>query len=146
MMPSDVRWPDVSVLTPWRMTTRYVPRVPATGRSRVAKMTAAPLLHRDRVAARLRARSLLDEQKLAAGVVDAVAAENKDHLQRKREVAVDILMQAVIAAGDVRQQERRRPRLPRRMTFAQERIERRRIGGRRFLSCGVRLLPDRGWL
>src|SRR5437667_3787280 len=64
---------------------------------------------RDRhcVPTRLRAWTLLEQQELAAGVIDSGAAQDEHDLQRKRELAVDVLMQTVVAAGVVRQQQRR---------------------------------------
>ena len=42
MMPRVCRRPLRKRLTPWRMVTRYEPRVPATGRWFTAKITASP--------------------------------------------------------------------------------------------------------
>src|SRR5207244_13597441 len=69
-------------------------------------------LEDDDLAARLGPRPLLDEQNLAARVVRAPAREHARHLQRKGERAVEILVQAVVAAGRVAEEERGGPRLP----------------------------------
>src|SRR5436309_1553845 len=70
------------------------------------------LLGGDRLAARLRARPLLDQQEVATLVVDAPAAQEAGDLQWKGDVAVQILVQAVVSAGFVMQQKRRRLGLP----------------------------------
>jgi hypothetical protein len=62
--------------------------------------------------ARLYARALLDEQVLAAREVSATPAERARHLEREGERAVEILMQAVVPADRVAQEERCRPPLP----------------------------------
>ena len=60
-----MRAPEVTVLTPWRIVTRYVA---AAGHRALAgrEDQAGALLQRQRVAARLRSRPLFDEQELAA--------------------------------------------------------------------------------
>ena len=85
---------------------------------------ARSLLDRERMPARLRARPLLDEQEFAAAVIDVASAQGEDHLQRERQVAIEILMQAVVATRGVRQQQRRRPRLASRVALLQEFVER----------------------
>src|SRR5947208_12906923 len=77
--------------------------------------------------ARLRARPLLHQQQLAAGVVDAESAQYEHHLQRKRELAVDVLVKTVVAAGAIGEKERGGTALPRLVALFQKRIERRRI-------------------
>ena len=74
-------------------------------------MTASPCAERDDLAARLRARALLDEQELAAREVRPGTAEQHRDLERERDRAVEVLVQAVVAAGGVAQQQRRRPLL-----------------------------------
>src|SRR3989441_1362115 len=69
------------------------------------------LLECDRLAARLLARSLLDEKKIAARVVGAAPAQDTGELQGEGDLAVQILVQAVVAADLVTQEERRRFRL-----------------------------------
>src|SRR5215469_14067012 len=64
-------------------------------------------------ASRLRARPLLDEQKFAAGEVLFRRAERHRQLQRKYQIAVEVLVQAVVVPGPVFEHERRRPLLPR---------------------------------
>src|SRR2546428_5614734 len=85
---------------------------------------ARSLLDRERMPARLRARPLLDEQEFAAAVIDVASAQGEDHLQRERQVAIEILMQAVVATRGVRQRQRRRPRLASRLALLQEFVER----------------------
>src|SRR5690349_8170321 len=46
----------------------------------------------------LSARLLLDQQKFSAFPVAALLAQKKNHLQRKGDFAVNILMQAVVSA------------------------------------------------
>src|SRR5213082_423915 len=97
MMPRLRRSPEWRRLTPWCTVTRNQPRAPFTGRCRFGKITARPLL---------------DEQDLAAGVVDADLTQHARHLERKGKRAVEVLVEAVVAAGLVAEQEGRRPRLP----------------------------------
>ena len=66
----------------------------------------------DRVPHRLRPRALLDEQKIAAGIVLFGLAQEADKLQRERQFAVEILVQAVVAARLIVQEQRRRLTLP----------------------------------
>src|SRR5262245_56775562 len=66
----------------------------------------------DRGAARLHARALLGEQELAARVLLALARQHDRDLEREGERAVDVLVEAVVVAGLVVEQERRGPRLP----------------------------------
>jgi hypothetical protein len=67
---------------------------------------------RNDLGARLHARALLGEHELAAGKVGAGPRQQQRDLQRKDVLAVEILVQAVVVAFAVLQQERRRPRLP----------------------------------
>ena len=83
------------------------------------------LLGGDRLAARLGARPLLEEQEIAARVVHAAAREEARQLERKHDVAVEVLVEAVIASGLVVEQERRRLGLP---APPAERLERREVG------------------
>src|SRR5262249_57466212 len=69
------------------------------------------LLGGDRFAARLRPRPLLDQQEIPALVVDAAAAQEARELQREHHVAVEILVQAVVAPRLVLQQQCSRFRL-----------------------------------
>src|SRR3989454_1789882 len=66
------------------------------------------LLGRHGFAARLGARPLLDQQELAAGVVDARAGEEAGELQGEDDVAVEVLVEAVVAPRLVVEQERGR--------------------------------------
>src|SRR5262250_364815 len=65
------------------------------------------LLGGDRLAPRLRARPLLDEEEVAALVIHAPTAEERGDLERKGDVAVEVLVQAVVAADLVVQEQRR---------------------------------------
>ena len=66
---------------------------------------------RDDLSAALHARPLLGQDELTAGEVGAWFGEESRHLNRKREVAIEILVEAVEVARDVLQQERRWTRL-----------------------------------
>jgi hypothetical protein len=77
----------------------------------LAKTTPSPAAGATAVRARLAARALLEEQQLAALVVAAGLRERNDDLQRKRQGAVEILVQAVVVAGVVAQQQRCGPAL-----------------------------------
>ena len=59
----------------------------------------------------LRARPLLDEQELPAFEVEAGTAEEHDHLHGEGDGAVHVLVQAVVPAGFVAQEQRRGPAL-----------------------------------
>jgi len=59
------------------------------------------------VADGLRPRPLLHQQEIAAGVVGARLAQKADELQRKRAIAVKVLVQAVVAARFIVQQQGR---------------------------------------
>src|SRR5687767_5716646 len=56
------------------------------------------LLERQGLTSRLRTRPLLDEQELAAVVLLAPPRQETGHLQRERDRAVEVLVQAVVAA------------------------------------------------
>jgi len=65
-------------------------------------------VERDRFAARLCPRPLLYQQQFSAFEVATALAEHARELERKRDVAVQILMQAVVAALFVTKDQRRR--------------------------------------
>src|SRR5512146_680619 len=65
------------------------------------------LLQANGVAHRLGSRPLLDQQQLPAGEFLVPPRQAKDHLKRKDDLAVDILVEAVVVAGDIAQQQRR---------------------------------------
>src|SRR5437667_2146493 len=71
-----------------------------------------PALEDDDLGARLRARPLLDEEYLATRVVHAPAGEHAGELEGEGERAVEVLVQAVVAAGRVAEEKRGGPRLP----------------------------------
>src|SRR5437867_1630843 len=95
------------------------------------------LLGGDRLPPRLRSRSLLHQQEVPAGVVDAASAQEASELERKHDVAVEVLVQAVVAARLVVEQERRRLGLAAPAADRLEAVEGRRMHGRR----GQRGLP-----
>src|SRR5258708_23624361 len=64
-------------------------------------------IERDRLAARLRTRALLDEQQFPAFEIAPAPAERAGELKRKGNLAVQILMQAVVAALLVAKDQRR---------------------------------------
>ena len=106
MIPSAIRDPAVIVLRRGgaRLDShRASPRPAARGSRRPRPPPARGL---DRVAARLRARPLLDEQKLAALVVLTRTAQTKNDLPGNRHLAVDVLVQAVVSACLVGEKER----------------------------------------
>src|SRR6185437_14029144 len=57
---------------------------------------------------RLPARALLDQDEGAAGEILLGRREQDGRLQRKDMLAIDVLVQAIIVAGVIAQQERRR--------------------------------------
>ena len=69
------------------------------------------LRERHDLGARLHARALLGQHELAAGEILARRRQQHRRLQRKDVLAIEILMQAVVVARPVLQQQRRRPRL-----------------------------------
>src|SRR5207253_10911645 len=71
----------------------------------------------------LRARPLLDQQELTAREVNARATQQHRHLQRTHQVTVEILVEAVVVAGPVPEDERRRQPLAGGVTAAQEAVE-----------------------
>ena len=70
--------------------------------------------------AALHARPLLGQREFAAGEVAARLRQQDRDLDRKGEVAVEVLVQAVEVAGDILQQQRRRARLAGRVAALQE--------------------------
>jgi hypothetical protein len=76
----------------------------------------------DHVSTRLLPRPALDEHELAAGEV-ADGAQERDSLQGEGDVAVDILVEGVVAALAVAQDERRRPLLAGFVAAVQERVQ-----------------------
>src|SRR5207253_4653901 len=93
------------------------------------------LLGRHDLAARLGARPLLDQQELAAGVVDGRAGEKAGELQGEDDVAVEVLVEAVVSTRLVVEEERRRLGLAAAAAEGEERGEIGRIARRR---------PERG--
>lgn len=86
--------------------------MPATGRWFVTNTTASLLLQGHDLGPGLHARALLGQDELAADEVIAGAVAQDGGLQEEVQVAVKVLVQAVVVAGSVAQQQRRGPRLP----------------------------------
>ena len=72
---------------------------------------ALALAERHDLGAGLHARPLLGEDELAAGEVGAGLGQEQGDLQRKDVLAIEVLVQAVVVAGTVAEEERRRSRL-----------------------------------
>src|SRR5215470_18683936 len=77
------------------------------------KDDALALAERDDLRARLHARPLLREDEFAAQEILARPRQQERNLQREDVLAVDVLMQAVVVAGSVLEQQWRRFPLPR---------------------------------
>src|SRR3954447_21057266 len=77
--------------------------------------------------ARLGARTLLDEQEFAAAIVHIGPVEPENDLQRKRHIAVDVLVKAVVAAGVIGEEQRRWPLLAGRLAARDEVVQFGRI-------------------
>ena len=110
-MPSVKRSPLRRLATPWRIADA-VPAARALHRPLVDRehhRVALPQRHD--LAARLHARALLDQQELAAVKSAPGWLSRTVDLQREHELAVEILVQAVVVARPVAQQQRRRPLL-----------------------------------
>src|SRR5690242_6256835 len=86
---------------------------PAHGSAVDGKYDGIALGQRHHGRARLHARSLLRQHELAAAEVRRGLGEKKGKLQRKDVLAVQILVQAVVVAGAVLQEQRRGPCLAR---------------------------------
>ena len=74
----------------------------------------------------LGARALFHEQKLATGKIPLVTAEKHGELQRKRDVPIEVLMEAVVPSGGVVEQQRGGLRLAMLMTDREQLIVARR--------------------
>ncbi|AHI88538.1 hypothetical protein CCNA_03935 [Caulobacter vibrioides NA1000] len=74
---------------------------------------AFALAQRHDLRSRLLARTLLDDDELAARKIAAGLVQKERRLQREDVLAIEILVQAVVVAGAVGQQQRRRPHLAR---------------------------------
>jgi hypothetical protein len=62
------------------------------------------LLRRDRLSTGLRPWPLLDEEKLAAGVIDVAPAQEAGELEGKGDRSIEVLVQAVIATHPIAEQ------------------------------------------
>src|SRR5207247_10360903 len=60
-----------------------------------------PLLWCDRLTPRLRSRTLLDQEEIAPRVVSLSPAQEAGELERERDVAVEVVVEAVVAADVV---------------------------------------------
>ena len=134
MIPSAVRRPRVTVLTPWRRPTRWWPRRPSPGRWWVGKTHERAARRAYDVGAALGARALLEQDELAPVEVDPRHGEDGHRLEGEGDVAVEVLVQGVPVALAVAQHERRRPRLARRAAAREQLVV---LGGER-----VRLAPS----
>src|SRR5215831_441209 len=97
----------------------------------------------DRLAPRLGPRPLLDQQEVAARVIDTPPAQEARELQGKDDIAVDILVQAVVAAALIAQQERRGPGLASPPADREQPVERRRVHERGLREGGLPPIGDR---
>src|SRR5919108_2144685 len=72
---------------------------PSAGSGPVAcgKNDDLPLFGRDRLPTRLRQWPLLNEEKLAAGVIDIASTQKTGELQRKGDLPIEVLVQAIVA-------------------------------------------------
>ena len=102
------RSPERTAETPCRTGDADHPRVDSHRPLARGEDEAVAVRQQRRGAARLCARTLLDEEELAAGVVDARFAEVDHDLQRKHQVAVEIPVQRVPVALAVLEQDRGR--------------------------------------
>src|SRR5579872_1322032 len=84
------------------------------------------LFHDECFTARLCPRPVLNQEKLAAFVLDAGATEEAGHLQREHELAIEILMERIPSPGAVRQHQRRRLGLTGKVTLLEVCFQRRR--------------------
>jgi hypothetical protein len=100
-----------------------------------------PLLGGDGLAARLGAGPLLHQQEVAPLVVRGPPAQEAGELQREHDVAVDVLVQAVVAARLVVQQQRGGLRLPPPMADRQQPVQIGRMQ-RRGLQRRLELVGD----
>src|SRR5437867_1794377 len=101
-----------------------------------------PLRWCDRLTPRLRSRTLLDQEEIAPCVVSLSPAQEAGELQREHDVAVEVLVQAVVAAGLVVEQERRRLGLAAAVTDGPQTVEGRGMRGRG-VQRGLPLVGDR---
>src|SRR5919109_1118137 len=83
-------------------------------------------LELDHMSPRLRARSLLEQDELAALEVLARTVQDCRHLQREGDLAVEVLVEGVVSALEVTQDQRRGPRLPGAMAALEEVVQ---LGG-----------------
>ena len=85
------------------------------------------LLQRHHLGTRLHARALLGQHEFAAGEIAARLRQQHRHLQREDMLAIEVLMQAIVIASLILQQQRRRPALSRVVAALEEIRMRRRI-------------------
>ena len=92
------------------------------------------------VGAALRARALLEQHELAALEVDSRASEDRQHLEREVDVAVEVLVQRVPVALAVAQDQRRRARLAGRAAALEQLLV---LGGERRVVPAAAAAPSR---
>ena len=139
--PRVWRRPDRTVLTPWRIGPADQPRAVRTGRSRVVNTSAVALGDQRGRGPGLGPGPLLDDDELAAGVVDTGLVEADDDLEGEHEVAVEVAVQGVPVARPVAQDERRGAGLAGGVALVEPVLERRRATGR--AGPGARPTPGR---
>jgi hypothetical protein len=88
------------------------------------------LLQRNNLGSALHAGPLLCQHEFTTGEVLAGHREQDRDLQRKRQISIEVLVQAVEVARHILQQQRRGPRLPSFMTLLEEVRMRFRIAAR----------------
>src|SRR5581483_539222 len=103
------------------------PATPSDGAEPGGEEHEPPLYASHHLRSGLRARALLHEHELATLVVRPRPVEEDEQLKGERHLAIEILMQAVVPAGAVLEEERRRPRLSVRRAARQELLQRIRV-------------------
>lgn len=124
MIPRADRRPEWTVLTPCRIATRLNPRAPGTGRWRGGEDHSLAALEIRDCRPRLCTGPLLHEDVLTAGEVRSRGAQHDRRLKRERDVAVHVLMQAVVTARVIGEKERRRSVLTGAGAHGEELVER----------------------
>src|SRR5207249_4289836 len=119
--PLSGSWP--SLRSPVRSVAQPVDSVPEIDAIGPARAVHRTVVHRDHpgiappqrhhLGPRLHAWALLGQHEFAAGEILFRLRQQNRHLQREDMLAVEILVESVVVARGVLQQERRWPRLPR---------------------------------
>ena len=122
MMPSVKRWPERRRLT--RGASRRGIAARAGDRTVIDREDhGVALAERHDLGARLHPRPGFDKHELAAGEIPAGSAEQDRGLHRENQVAIEVLVQAVVVAVLVFQQQRRRAQLARFVTAREKGVE-----------------------